>query len=190
MSTAQPDYDYLCKYLLIGNSGVGKSCLLIRFTDDRWSEGYEQKIGVNFQNKILDIEGKLVKLQIWDAAGNLRLGSYYKGANGIMMVYDITNLESFKNLNSCLDEIKKYAPENVYKILVGNKNDLEKNRKVTFEQGKEFAIQNGMKFFETSAKEINNIQEIFLTLTKDIIQLNEKFNEKNNNNIIKNKKEE
>ena len=101
-----------------------------------------------------------------------------------MMVYDITDLESFQNLGSWLIEIEKNASKNVYKILVGNKSDLEKDRKVTFEQGKEFANQNGMKFFETSVKENNNVKEIFLTIAKEIIQLNTntKTNEKKEKN--------
>ena len=92
-----------------------------------------------------------------------------------MMVYDITDLESFQNLNSWLIEIEKNASKNVYKILIGNKSDLEKERKVTYEQGAEFAAQYGMKFIETSAKESKNVQEAFVTMTKEIIaQNNEK----------------
>ena len=114
------------------------------------------------------------KLKIWDTAGEERfrniVSSYYRGAHGIMMVYDITDLESFQNLNSWLIEIEKNASKNVYKILIGNKNDMEKDRKVTFEQGKEFASQYGMKFFETSAKESTNVQEAFVAMTKEIIK--------------------
>ena len=177
-------------YLIIGNSGVGKSCLLIRFTDDSWSESYVTTIGVDFKIKTLDLEGKSVKLQIWDTAGQERfrniVSSYYKGAHGIMMVYDITDLESFQNLNSWLIEIEKNASKNVYKILIGNKNDMEKDRKVTFEQGKEFASQYGMKFFETSAKESTNVQEAFVAMTKEIIKdaQDKKITVNNNNNNI------
>ena len=181
--TSQLDYDYLFKFLIIGNSGVGKSCLLIRFTDDSWSDNYVTTIGVDFKIKTLEIEEKLVKLQIWDTAGQERfkniVSSYYRGAQGIMMVYDITDLDSFGNLNLWLKEIEKNASKNVYKILVGNKNDLEDKRKVTFQQGKDFADINGMKFFETSAKESVNVQEAFLTMTKEIINSNKKFNIKN-----------
>ena len=187
------DYDYLFKYLIIGNSGVGKSCLLIRFTDDCWSDNYVTTIGVDFKIKTLNIEANSVKLQIWDTAGQDRfrniVSSYYRGAQGIMMVYDITDLESFGNLNSWLKEIERNASKNVYKILVGNKKDLEDKRKVSFEQGKNFAEVNGMKFFETSAKESINVEEAFLTMTKEIINSNKKINEKNNSSfIIKSKK--
>ena len=188
------DYDYLFKYLIIGNSGVGKSCLLIRFTDDKYEEGYVTTIGVDFKIKTLIIEGKSVKLQIWDTAGQERfrniVSSYYKGAHGIMMVYDITDLESFGYLDSWIKEIEKNASKNVYKILVGNKSDL-KNRKITFEKGKEFANLHGMKFFETSAKENRNVEEAFKEMTKDIINSLKKVNEKTNSNsnfVIEKKK--
>jgi Ras-related protein Rab-1A len=190
--SSQLEYDYLFKYLIIGNSGVGKSCLLIRFTDDKYEEGYVTTIGVDFKIKTLIIEGKSVKLQIWDTAGQERfrniVSSYYKGAQGIMMVYDITDLESFRYLDSWIKEIEKNASKNVYKILVGNKNDLEKNRKVTFEKGKEFANLHGMKFFETSAKENRNVEEAFKEMTKDIINSFKKVNEKLNSSFVIEKK--
>ena len=180
------DYDYLFKYLIIGNSGVGKSCLLIRFTDDKFEEGYVTTIGVDFKIKTLEIEGKSVKLQIWDTAGQERfrniVSTYYKGGHGIMMVYDITDLESFRYLDSWLKEIEKNASKNVYKILIGNKNDMEKERKVSFEKGMEFADLHGMKFFETSAKENKNVEEAFKEMTKDIINSKNKVNEKINSN--------
>jgi Ras-related protein Rab-1A len=189
------DYDYLFKYLIIGNSGVGKSCLLIRFTDDKFEEGYVTTIGVDFKIKTLEIEGKSVKLQIWDTAGQERfrniVSTYYKGGHGIMMVYDITDLESFRCLDSWLKEIEKNASKNVYKILVGNKNDMEKERKVSFEKGMEFADLHGMKFFETSAKENKNVEEAFKEMTKDIINSLKKVNEKINSNsnfVIEKKK--
>ena len=183
--SSQLEYDYLFKYLIIGNSGVGKSCLLIRFTDDKYEDGYVTTIGVDFKIKTLIIEGKSVKLQIWDTAGQERfrniVSTYYKGGHGIMMVYDITDLESFRYLDSWLKEIEKNASKNVYKILVGNKSDLE-NRKITFEKGKEFANLHGMKFFETSAKENRNVEEAFKEMTKDIINSLKKVNEKTNSN--------
>jgi len=180
--------DYLFKYLVIGNSGIGKSCLLIRFTDDTFSDSYVTTIGVDFKIKTLDIDGKSCKLQIWDTAGQERfrniISSYYRGAQGIMLVYDITDLESFQNLNSWLIEIEKNAAKNVYKILIGNKCDMENERKVTYEQGKDFAEQYGMKFFETSAKNSTNVNEAFITMTKEVMKNSSKKAETKKNNVV------
>ena len=181
--------DYLFKYLVIGNSGIGKSCLLIRFTDDTFSDSYVTTIGVDFKIKTLDIDGKSCKLQIWDTAGQERfrniISSYYRGAQGIMLVYDITDLESFQNLNSWLIEIEKNASKNVYKILVGNKCDMENERKVTVEQGKDFAAQYGMKFFETSAKNSTNVNEAFITMTQEIMKnANKKTTPSKKDNVV------
>jgi len=128
-----------------------------------------------------------VKLQIWDTAGQERFrsiqASYYKGANGILVVYDITNRNSFENLNSWLIEIEKNGNKNVYKLLIGNKSDLESQRKVSKEEGKEFAQINGMEFFETSAKENYQVQDAFIQLTRDVIRTKDKSLEKNDKNI-------
>jgi Ras-related protein Rab-1A len=168
-------YDYLYKYLILGDPGVGKTSLLIRFVDD---SGSLPEIIVDYKTKDLVLEGKKVKLQIWDTAGQERfkrvVSSYYRFVTGILLVYDITNLESFQNLDSWLTQIEKYAQAGALKILIGSKNDLEKDRKVTFEQGKEFADKNGMKFFETSAKESTNVKESFLTITEENFQLSQK----------------
>jgi small GTP-binding protein len=133
-------------------------------------------IGVDFKIKTLDVDGKSVKLQIWDTAGQERfrniISSYYRGAQGIMLVYDITDLESFQNLNSWLIEIEKNANKNVFKLLIGNKSDLESQRQVQFDEGKAFAESNGMKFIETSAKTDQKVKEAFETLTKEIIKDN------------------
>ena len=133
----------------------------------------------------MEIESKSCKLQIWDTAGQERfsniIASYYKGAHGIILVYDITDLDSFENLNSWLIEIEKNASKNALKILVGNKCDLESERKISYEQGKEFAKQYGMQFLETSAKNSINVDEAFITITKQIIKTNSKKSVNNNN---------
>ena len=115
-------------------------------------------------------------MQVWDTAGQERFknitASYYRGGNGVLVVYDITDRESFENLNSWLIEIEKNANKNIYKLLIGNKNDLEEKRKVTSQEGKDFAESNGMKFLETSAKTSDKVQEAFELLTQDIINAN------------------
>ena len=124
----------------------------------------------------MEVNGKKVKLQIWDTAGQERFknitASYYRGGNGVLVVYDITDRESFENLNSWLIEIEKNANKNVYKLLIGNKCDLEEKRKVTYQEGKDFAESNGMKFIETSAKTASKVQEAFELLTNEIIKAN------------------
>ena len=120
------------------------------------------------------MDGKKVKLQIWDTAGQERFknitASYYRGGNGVLVVYDITDRESFENLNSWLIEIEKNANKNVYKLLIGNKCDLEEKRKVSYQEGKEFASSNGMQFIETSAKTDTKVKDAFEMLTQEIIK--------------------
>ena len=198
------EYDYLFKLLLIGNSSVGKSSLLFRFVENVWDDSFVPTIGVDFVSnllsvilifiykqklKTLEVNGKKVKLQIWDTAGQERFknitASYYRGGNGVLVVYDITERESFDNLNSWLIEIEKNANKNVYKLLIGNKCDLEDKRKVSYQEGKDFAESNGMKFMETSAKTASKVQEAFELLTNEIIKASiskEKGLEKKENN--------
>lgn len=132
--------DYLFKLLLIGDSGVGKSCLLLRFADDTYTESFISTIGVDFKIRTIDLEGKTVKLQIWDTAGQERFrtitSSYYRGAHGIIVVYDITDAESFANVRMWLKEVERYGSEGVSKLLVGNKSDLTSKRAVEYSAGK------------------------------------------------------
>ena len=185
MSTGEQEYDYLFKLLLIGNSSVGKSSLLFRFVENVWDDSFVPTIGVDFKLKTLEVNGKKVKLQIWDTAGQERFknitASYYRGGNGVLVVYDITDRDSFENLNSWLIEIEKNANKNVYKLLIGNKSDLEDKRKVTYQEGKDFATSNGMQFIETSAKTDSKVKDAFELLTQEIIKSNvtkDKGNEK------------
>uniref|UniRef100_A0A7R9WWN1 Uncharacterized protein n=1 Tax=Craspedostauros australis TaxID=1486917 RepID=A0A7R9WWN1_9STRA len=167
-----PEYDYLFKLLLIGDSGVGKSCLLLRFADDTYTESYISTIGVDFKIRTIELDGKTIKLQIWDTAGQERFrtitSSYYRGAHGIIVVYDVTDNESFNNVKQWLHEIDRYAAENVNKLLVGNKSDLTAKRVVSTEQGKEFAESLGIEFLETSAKTADNVEQAFLTMASQI----------------------
>jgi small GTP-binding protein len=168
----QAEYDFLFKLLLIGDSGVGKSCLLLRFADDTYTESYISTIGVDFKIRTIDLDGKTIKLQIWDTAGQERFrtitSSYYRGAHGIIVVYDTTDLESFNNVKQWLHEIDRYASDNVNKLLVGNKSDLTTKRAVSFDQAKEFADTLGIEFVETSAKNSTNVEKAFMMMASQI----------------------
>lgn len=165
-------YDYLFKLLLIGDSGVGKSCLLLRFADDTYTESYISTIGVDFKIRTIELDGKTVKLQIWDTAGQERFrtitSSYYRGAHGICVVYDVTDMDSFNNVKQWLQEIDRYATEGVNKLLVGNKSDMEDKKVVEYTVAKEFADSLGIPFLETSAKNASNVEQAFLTMARQI----------------------
>ncbi|KAJ2157143.1 ras GTPase [Coemansia sp. RSA 552] len=167
-----PEYDYLFKLLLIGDSGVGKSCLLLRFADDTYTESYISTIGVDFKIRTIELDGKTVKLQIWDTAGQERFrtitSSYYRGAHGIIVVYDVTDSDTFSNVKQWLQEIDRYASEGVNKLLVGNKSDLEDKRAVDFTEAQEFAKSLNISFLETSAKSATNVESAFLTMARQI----------------------
>eukprot|EP01103_Thecamoeba_quadrilineata_P007330 TRINITY_DN171_c0_g3_i1.p1 TRINITY_DN171_c0_g3~~TRINITY_DN171_c0_g3_i1.p1 ORF type:complete len:205 (-),score=20.71 TRINITY_DN171_c0_g3_i1:97-711(-) len=167
-----PEYDYLFKLLLIGDSGVGKSCLLLRFADDTYTESYISTIGVDFKIRTIELEGKTIKLQIWDTAGQERFrtitSSYYRGAHGIIVVYDVTDQVSFNNVKQWLQEIDRYATENVNKLLVGNKSDLVNKKVVDSNVAKEFADSKSIPFLETSAKNSTNVENAFLTMAREI----------------------
>jgi len=166
------NYDFLIKLLLIGDSGVGKSCLLLRFADDTYTESYISTIGVDFKIRTIELEGKTVKLQIWDTAGQERFrtitSSYYRGAHGIIVVYDVTDSDTFSNVKQWLQEIDRYASEGVDKLLVGNKSDLTNKKVVEYSVAKEFADQLNIPFLETSAKNATNVEQAFLTMAKQI----------------------
>jgi Ras-related protein Rab-1A len=166
------EYDYLFKLLLIGDSGVGKSCLLHRFADHKFTESYISTIGVDFKIRTIDLDGKTIKLQIWDTAGQERFrtitSSYYRGAHGIIIVYDVTDNDSFLNVKTWLNEIERYASDTVAKLLVGNKCDLTSKKVVEFEKAKDFADRVEIPFLETSAKISTNVENAFTTMASEI----------------------
>ncbi|XP_022565929.1 ras-related protein RABE1c isoform X2 [Brassica napus] len=191
---ARADYDYLIKLLLIGDSGVGKSCLLLRFSDGSFTTSFITTIGT------IELDGKRIKLQIWDTAGQERFrtittvyltlwlmlvkpdrpllltsfyafAAYYRGAMGILLVYDVTDESSFNNIRNWIRNIEQHASDNVNKILVGNKADMdESNRAVPKAKGQALADEYGIKFFETSTKTNLNVEEVFFSIAKDIKQ--------------------
>jgi len=174
------DYDYLFKLVLIGDSGVGKSCLLLRFADDNFTDSYISTIGVDFRFRTINIENKTVKLQIWDTAGQERFrtitSAYYRGADGIIMVYDVTSSESFDHVEEWLSEVDRYANENTSKLLVGNKADLIEEKQVPEDTAQRFAEKLSIPFLETSAKTATNVDAAFLTMAKELIKTREKQN--------------
>eukprot|EP01017_Pseudomicrothorax_dubius_P013298 TRINITY_DN1579_c0_g2_i17.p2 TRINITY_DN1579_c0_g2~~TRINITY_DN1579_c0_g2_i17.p2 ORF type:complete len:211 (-),score=56.50 TRINITY_DN1579_c0_g2_i17:38-670(-) len=165
-------YAYLFKYIIIGDTGVGKSCLLLQFVDKRFRQKHEVTIGVEFGARMLVVDEKNIKLQIWDTAGQESFRSitrsYYRSAAGALIVYDITKRDSFKNISRWLDEAKQNGNPNMTFILVGNKSDLEADREVPFAEGEKFAKENGMIFIETSAKMATNVDEAFFRTAQEI----------------------
>lgn len=174
MASQRKGFDYLFKLLLIGDSGVGKTCILFRFSDDAFNSTFISTIGIDFKIKTIELHGKKIKLQIWDTAGQERFQtittSYYRGAMGIMLVYDITQSSSFGNINKWLRNIEDHATDNVAKLILGNKCDMEARRVVPTEQGEQLAKSKGLKFLETSAKANINIDKAFTMIAEDILQ--------------------
>lgn len=173
-STSQGDFDYVFKLLLIGDSGVGKSSLLLRFTSDSFDD-LSPTIGVDFKLKLMTIGGKRLKLTIWDTAGQERFrtltSSYYRGAQGIIFVYDVTRRETFTNLSEIwAKEVDLYSTnQDCIKMLVGNKVDRENERVVTKQEGIALARQLGCLFLECSAKTHVNVENCFEELVLKIL---------------------
>jgi len=167
-----PHYDFLIKLLLIGDSGVGKSCLLLRFCDDAWTPSFITTIGIDFKIRTIELDGKRIKLQIWDTAGQERFRTittaYYRGAMGILLVYDVTDDRSFNNIRTWHANIEQHASEGVNKVLIGNKCDWTDKRAVSQDEGRELAQELGIKFIETSAKINAGVEDAFFTLARDI----------------------
>ncbi|KAJ0984050.1 hypothetical protein J5N97_002406 [Dioscorea zingiberensis] len=169
------EYDYLFKIVLIGDSGVGKSNILSRFTRNEFCLESKSTIGVEFATRTLQIEGKTVKAQIWDTAGQERYraitSAYYRGAVGALLVYDITKRQTFDNVQRWLRELRDHADSNIVIMMAGNKSDLKHLRSVQEEDAQEFAEKEGLSFLETSALEAHNIEKAFQTVLTEIYHI-------------------
>jgi len=173
MAANKSPYDMLIKLLLIGDSGVGKSCLLCRYSDDVFNSNFITTIGIDFKIRTIELDGAKIKLQIWDTAGQERFRTitqaYYRGAMGILLVYDVADDKSFNNIRTWMRNIEQHANEQVVKILLGNKCDnTEDKRMVTKQQGEDLAKEYGIQFFETSAKANINVEDSFNAIAKAI----------------------
>ena len=165
-------YSYLFKYIIIGDTGVGKSCLLLQFTDKRFRHDHDLTIGVEFGSRMLSMDQKDIKLQIWDTAGQESFRSitrsYYRGAAGALLVYDITRRDTFSHLSNWLQDARENGNPDMVITLVGNKTDMDSRRTVSFEEGQKFARENNLIFLEASAKSNVNVEEAFETTARSI----------------------
>ncbi|XP_053955966.1 ras-related protein Rab-43 [Anastrepha obliqua] len=170
----EESFDFLFKVVLIGDCGTGKTCIVERFKTGNFIERHGNTIGVDFSMKTLNVEGKQAKLQIWDTAGQERFRtitqSYYRSANGVIIVYDITKRASFSNLQKWIEEVRRYTASNVILILIGNKCDLEEEREVQFEEAKQMCqyIPEILFVMETSAKQNTNVEDAFVCLATEL----------------------
>ena len=182
--TENANTDFAFKILLLGDSSVGKTCFLKRYTDNTFQDAYLSTIGFDFKFKFVTLDnGKTVKVQLWDTAGQERFRtiakSYYKGAHGIILIYDVTNRKTYDNIKKWLNQIKEEASSRISIILVANKIDCEEEREVTKDEGESLAKSSGLPFFEASAKDSINVNESFQFLI-------EKINENVSNIITQN----
>jgi len=173
-STGPYNYSYIFKYIIIGDMGVGKSCILHQFCEKKFMADCPHTIGVEFGTRIIEVCNQKIKLQIWDTAGQERFRavtrSYYRGAAGALMVYDITRRSTYNHLTSWLTDARNLTNPNTVIYLIGNKSDLEAQRDVSYEEAKAFAEENGLIFIEASAKTGVNVEEAFLKTAKQIYQ--------------------
>ncbi|XP_075039241.1 ras-related protein Rab-43 [Mixophyes fleayi] len=167
-------YDFLFKIVLIGDAGVGKTCVVQRFKSGVFVERQGNTIGVDFTMKTLDIQGKRIKLQIWDTAGQERFRtitqSYYRSANGAIIAYDITKKKSFVSIPRWIEDVKKYAGSNIVQLLIGNKSDMHEFREVQLDEAEDLAKHYDIiSAIETSAKDSSNVEEAFVKMATELM---------------------
>eukprot|EP01018_Ginkgo_biloba_P014244 Gb_03447 [translate_table: standard] len=167
--------DYVFKVVIIGDSAVGKSQLLSRFSRNEFSLESRATIGVEFQTRTIFIENRMIKAQIWDTAGQERYraitSAYYRGALGALIVYDITKWHTFEHVPRWLEELRIHADSNIVIMLIGNKSDLENLRAVPTQDAKEYAEKEGLFFLETSALDATNVENAFLTVLHEVYKV-------------------
>lgn len=172
MSSAEEDYNFVFKVVLIGESGVGKTNLLSRFTRNEFNHDSRTTIGVEFSTRTIVVGDAVVKAQIWDTAGLERYraitSAYYRGAVGALVVFDITKHQTYDVVDRWLKELYDHAEPSIVVMLVGNKTDLAQAREVPTEEAKMFAENNGLLFVETSALDSTNVEQAFETILKEI----------------------
>jgi small GTP-binding protein len=177
--------EYIFKYIIVGDSGVGKSSINLQFTNNKFNDNHGITIGIDIGIKSVNVNNKQVRIQIWDTAGQEIFKSiihaYYKGVRCVLLVYSVTNASSFKSLDNWLTEVKQLV-DDPYIILIGNKADIDTDRQVSIAEGKQFATKNNMEFFETSAKNQINIDNVFIESATNILNLiDKKINSKSSN---------
>jgi len=175
MGSRDDEYDYLFKVVLIGDSGVGKSNLLSRFTRNEFNLESKSTIGVEFATRSIEVEGKTIKAQIWDTAGQERYraitAAYYRGAVGALLVYDIAKHTTYENVERWLKELRDHADNNIVIMLVGNKSDLRHLRAVPTEEARSYAERNNLSFIETSALDSTNVETAFQNILTEIYKI-------------------
>ncbi len=185
-------YDYIFKVLLLGDSSVGKTCFLLRYSDDTFVENHISTIGLDYRLKMINLsDNKIIKMQIWDTAGQDRFRAitknYYKGAHGIILMFDVTSTMSFNNIKNWLLQIKENSSDKILIVLVGNKVDAINRRVVSKDDADKVAREYNLSYFETSAKDNLNVQETFSFLTKEIYAVAEKSTAGTKLKVIKKK---
>ena len=171
------DYDVLFRLMILGDTGVGKTCLLQRFCDEEFRHSHIYTIGIDFKIKTIQVDDLKIRIQVWDTAGQERYRTitrqYYRKAQGMILAYDITDENSFLNIRNWASDASEYGDKMVQTILVGNKSDREDSRAVTYEEGNALAQQYGMPFLESSAYTDSNVKELFIAIAKRIVQVHE-----------------
>ena len=184
--------DCVYKILLLGDTSVGKTCFLLKYTDNKFQIKHMSTIGLDYRVKSITLKsGKPVKLQLWDTAGQDRFRaitkSYYKSANGVILIYDITSIQTFDNVKTWISQIKEQSSQDIVIYIVGNKTDMEEERKIKTEEGKKLADEYGFPFIETSAKSGLNINETFEDIVEkiDTIYSNKSGSDNKGNKLFK-----